>query len=194
MPYNPQPLEIQNGARHFRTSGNFRRHVADHPKTQNTTGNWAFFTQFPPISEYIQANIEPLGIQKELRIREFPEFPAIFDLAQTGALLDIRNTNGNWLFLAQFRVIFDHLPYNFQPLEIQNIAMGIHFRLPIWRPNSFCNDWLPLLRGVQNDHIRRTNERITLQLGWRPKPTHKANRRKDYAFSDSISMTPKTNT
>ena len=61
------------------------------PKTQNTTGIWPFFTQFRPICEHIQANIEPMEIHKALKIRDFTEFPgfaAIFStFAQIGALL-----------------------------------------------------------------------------------------------------------
>ena len=44
-------------------------------KTQNTTGNCAFFTHYPPILEYAHANIEPIGIQKSAgnsRTRRIP--------------------------------------------------------------------------------------------------------------------------
>ena len=161
LPYNLHPIGIQNSARKFRATGNFRGPFADLPqKNQNTTGNWTFLPNFDPFlstSGRILSRWE-FEIAENSRIPEFPELASIFSTpAQIGALLGSRNTTRSWLFLAQFpatyRIIFSRWEFKialgiFGPPEtsgsLSQIIQKLRMRLKIghFLPN-FDPFWIP---------------------------------------------------
>ena len=112
-------MEVQNGARNFRTTGNFRGHFADQQKTQNAAGNWPFSPNFDP---FWSTSRQILGRWKFKRTENsrIPRIPINF--AESFAN---RRSPGypkyDWE-LAISRSIprhFDHFPYNLHPVEIK---------------------------------------------------------------------------
>ena len=133
---------------------------------------------FCPISthfEYLQANIEPLGIRKideNSRIPRISEFPEIFRLMRKSAhswVAEIRLEIGYFYLYSQ--AFFDLWPYNLQPLEIRSIARNLratgNFRAPVADPRKTQNtteNW-PFLPNL--DAFLSTSRQIFSRWGFK---------------------------
>ena len=145
-------MGIQNGTRNFRTSENFRRPVADPPKTQNTTGNWAFFTQFRPISEYIQEISSRWKFKNALKIREFPEFLEFAEIFPTPAKI-----GEPWVAEIRLHIVYFWLKSH----AFLTMRLRIYIRWEFKMALKICGP--PATFGALSKVIRKL--RIRLEIG-----------------------------